>query len=158
VHGSSAGPWPFPSQWMCVHASDRARPAPLRGFNPLGLPFSTWALDLGIDPDRLTPEDLARIPTTPKQALQAESDAFARTSARPVLQALTTGTTRRPTGVHFSADELHALVSFSALGFLFQRQLAPEDIVQISTPARAVLGNLGLAGACGAPVRQREDL
>ena len=104
--------------------------------------------NLGQDPARLRHEDIARLPLTPKAALRADPDAFVRRGSTPVLRSLTTGTTGPPTAVAFSADELRTMVALSALGFLFQHALAPEDIVQISTSSRAVLGNLGLAGAC----------
>jgi phenylacetate-coenzyme A ligase PaaK-like adenylate-forming protein len=104
--------------------------------------------DFGVDLDHVRFEDIARLPTTPKSALRDDPDAFVRRAARPVLQAMTTGTTGRPTCVHFSARELQVMVALSALGFLYEGTLEPDDIVHIGTSGRAVLGNLGLAGAC----------
>jgi phenylacetate-CoA ligase len=103
---------------------------------------------LGLDPRRLANADIAHVPLTTKQALRDDPYAFVRTTARPLLQSMTTGTTGRPTSVHFSAYELRVMVSLSALGFLLGGHLDASDIVQISTSSRAVLGNLGLAGAC----------
>ena len=103
---------------------------------------------LGLDPARLRAEDITRIPLTPKEALRNDPDAFVRRSRRPYLRSMTTGTTGRPTSVYFSTYELQMMVALSAIAFLMSRQIGPEDIVQISTSARAVLGNLGIAGAC----------
>ena len=103
--------------------------------------------DLDLDPGRLRPDDIRTLPLTPKDALRADPDAFVRRSARPYLRAMTTGTTGAATSVYFSQQELRAMAALSALAFLFHRQIEPEDVVQISTSSRAVLGNLGLAGA-----------
>jgi phenylacetate-coenzyme A ligase PaaK-like adenylate-forming protein len=91
---------------------------------------------------------VTRVPLTSKEALRADPDAFVRRTAKPVLRALTTGTTGLPTSVAYSASELNQIVALSALGFLFANHLAPDDVVQICTSSRATLGNLGLAGAC----------
>jgi phenylacetate-coenzyme A ligase PaaK-like adenylate-forming protein len=104
-------------------------------------------LDLD-DPGRLTPADMTTIPLTPKDALRADADAFVRRGAKPVLRAMTTGTTGWPTSVYFSAYELRVIVALSALGMLFDRQVGEADIVQMNTSSRATLGNIGLAGAC----------
>lgn len=104
---------------------------------------------LGLDPTRLRYEDISRIPVTSKEALRDDPDAFVRRRhARPVLRTATTGTTGPPTAVAFSEAELHLIVSLTALGLQLQGTIAPDDNVQISTSARAVLGNLSLAGAC----------
>ncbi|HET8682848.1 MAG TPA: AMP-binding protein, partial [Micromonosporaceae bacterium] len=103
---------------------------------------------LSLDPARLRYDDIQHLPPTPKAALRADPDAFVRRTARPQLRCLTTGTTGSPTGVYFSAAELHAMVALSALGFLLHRQIEPTDVVHLGTSAGATLGNLGLAGAC----------
>src|SRR5262249_53295629 len=110
--------------------------------------YAPLATHLGVDLSRIGLADVARLPLTSKEALRADPGDFVRRGAKPILRALTTGTTGRPTSVAFSEDELRAMVALSALGFLFANQLAPDDVVQISTSSRAVLGNLGLAGAC----------
>jgi phenylacetate-coenzyme A ligase PaaK-like adenylate-forming protein len=102
---------------------------------------------LGLDPTRLRSEDISRIPVTSKDALRDDPDAFVRRSGQPVLRTATTGTTGAPTAVAFSEEELHLIVSLTALGLQLQGTIAPDDNVQISTSARAVLGNLSLAGA-----------
>jgi phenylacetate-coenzyme A ligase PaaK-like adenylate-forming protein len=104
--------------------------------------------ELGLNPTRLSDDDIVRLPLTSKDALRDVPEAFVRRGATPVQRAMTTGTTGWPTSVHFSAYELRVIVALSALGMLFDRQLAEDDIVQINTSSRATLGNLGLAGAC----------
>ena len=78
-----------------------------------------------------------------------------RTGARPFLRATTTGTTGWPTTVYFSEREFRTLVAFAAMSFMSQRLIDPQDIVQISISSRAVIGVVGVSGACariGAPV------
>jgi phenylacetate-coenzyme A ligase PaaK-like adenylate-forming protein len=103
---------------------------------------------LGLDPARLRAEDIARIPITPKEALRDDPDAFVRRGARPTFRTTTTGTTGRPTSVCFSEREIQTDAALAALTFLLQGQITDEDIVQISTSARATLGNTCFAGAC----------
>src|SRR4051812_35366539 len=54
---------------------------------------------LGLDPARLTWDDLARIPPTPKEALRDQPDSFVRRGSQPTLRTTTTGTTGRPTSI-----------------------------------------------------------
>lgn len=103
---------------------------------------------LALNPRKLAWEDLAQIPVTSKAALRESPEAFVRAQARPFLRALTTGTTGRPTSVSFSERELRVMAALSAIGFLTSGQLGSDDVVQVSTSSRGILGNLGLAGAC----------
>jgi phenylacetate-coenzyme A ligase PaaK-like adenylate-forming protein len=110
--------------------------------------------ELDLDPSRLRWEDIGGVPRLGKGTLRTNPDAFVRRSATPTLRVLTTGTTGWPASIYFSADELGQLAAFSAIGLLFQRQLAEDDVVQISISSRALLGSIGLGGACahlGAP-------
>jgi phenylacetate-CoA ligase len=93
--------------------------------------------DLGIDPRRLSHEDVARLPLTAKAALRDAPDAFVCRDAHPVLRAATTGTTDRPTQVAFSARELDVLVALSALSYLQSGRVTPADVVHLATGARA---------------------
>src|SRR6266511_3879575 len=90
---------------------------------------------LGLDPARLRDEDIPRIPLTTKEALRDHPDAFVRRTARPCFRTTTTGTTGKPTGVCFSAYELRTYVALGAIHYLVHRQIAPDDIVLISTRA-----------------------
>jgi phenylacetate-CoA ligase len=103
---------------------------------------------IGLDPARLSYDDIQRIPTTPKAALRDDPDAFVRRSAAPVFRTTTTGTTGKPTGVCFSRRELHAYVALGAINHLMRGNVGPEDIVLISASSRATLGNTCFMGAC----------
>jgi len=112
---------------------------------------------LGLDPARLRHEEIARVPTTSKLAVRADPDAFVRRTARPSFRTVTTGTTGTPTAICFSHDEMRAYAALSAISLLSQGLVGPDDVVQISTSARATLGNTCFAGACtlaGALVHQ----
>jgi phenylacetate-coenzyme A ligase PaaK-like adenylate-forming protein len=102
----------------------------------------------GLDPRRLTYDDIATIPLTPKRDLRHDPDAFVSHAARPYLRALTTGTTGWPTSVSFSSYELQVSSALTALASLMNGDLMAEDIVQISASSRGTLGNVCLAGAC----------
>lgn len=103
---------------------------------------------LGLDPERLQYEEIARLPLTPKADLRADPEAFVCRTAQPYLRALTTGTTGWPTSISFSKYELQVYFALAAISALFSRELEAEDIVQISTSSRGTLGNVCLAGAC----------
>jgi phenylacetate-CoA ligase len=104
--------------------------------------------ELDVDPKRLRESDIGRLPLTTKDDVRADPDAFVAARARPTLLATTTGTTGLPASIAFSAYELRVAVSISALGSLVGGHLDPADVVLMTTSATAVLGNLGLAGAC----------
>jgi phenylacetate-coenzyme A ligase PaaK-like adenylate-forming protein len=104
--------------------------------------------ELKLDPSRLRYEDIPRIPLTPKEALRDDPDAFVRSTGQPCFRTTTTGTTGRPTSVCFSQRELHSYIALGAMSYLMHQQIAPEDIVLISTSARATLGNTCFMGAC----------
>ncbi len=99
-------------------------------------------------PTKLTWDDIARLPLTPKQALRDDPDAFVHRDIRPVLRSTTTGTTGRPTQVSFSATELRMMTRFSALGSLIGNRIRPDDVVLNAMSSRASLGNLSLSAAC----------
>jgi len=103
---------------------------------------------LGIDPARLRYDDITRVPITSKEAVRDNPDAFVRRGARPFLRATTTGTTGAPTNIYFSEHELRVYFALAAIAALINCDLRDDDIVQISTSARATLGNVCLAGAC----------
>jgi phenylacetate-coenzyme A ligase PaaK-like adenylate-forming protein len=102
---------------------------------------------IGLDPTRLRYDDIQRIPLTPKEALRNDPDAFVRQNAQPCFRT-TTGTTGRPTSVCFSQRELHTYVALGAINHLMNQQITPEDIVLVSSSARATLGNTCFMGAC----------
>jgi phenylacetate-coenzyme A ligase PaaK-like adenylate-forming protein len=102
----------------------------------------------GIDLATIQHADIASVPITTKVAVRAQPDAFVRQCATPFLRATTTGTTGAPTSISFSAHELRVYALLAAISTSFTHDLVEGDVVQISTCARGVLGNLCLAGAC----------
>ena len=103
---------------------------------------------LSLDPAHLRYEEITRLPTTPKEAVRNDPDAFVSGRARPYLRATTTGTTGTPTSICFSAQELRVYCALLAMPTFFTHDLQEGDLVQISTSARGTLSNLCLAGAC----------
>jgi phenylacetate-CoA ligase len=115
--------------------------------------FRKW----GEDPSRLTHKSLLKLPLTSKDALREDGDAFVRRSARPLYRMLTTGTTGKPTAIWFSAREMQAFYAFSAMGYLMRNLVDSQDIVQVTTSSRAMLGNMCFMEGCtrvGAAVYQ----
>ena len=103
-----------------------------------------------VDPARLTWEDIARIPITSKEALRDDPDAFVRRGARPSLRATTTGTTGKPTTVHFSEYELRVMRALAAIYHVPRSWIEPDDLVHVAVNTRAVLGIMALTSACAA--------
>ena len=96
----------------------------------------------GINPDRLTWDDMGRIPVTPKSAVRERPYDFVARDTVPVFRSTTNGTTGRPTSICFSTYEIETSILLSAIGNLMIGDFVPEDIVLISQSARATLGNL----------------
>jgi phenylacetate-CoA ligase len=94
--------------------------------------------ELGVDPRKMRWADVEALPTTTKEALRSDPDAFAPSSARPAFRALTTGTTGIPTSIYFSREELEATTLLGAIGLLMGRYAEPEDVVQLSVSSRAM--------------------
>jgi len=103
---------------------------------------------LALEPDRLSFEDILRLPTTPKEALREDPGAFVRRTTSPCFGTTTTGTTNKPTSVYFSAHEMRTYIALAAIGLLSANRIDESDIVQLSTSSRATLGNTCFAGAC----------
>jgi len=103
---------------------------------------------LDLDPSRLTHDDIARIPTTPKQAIRDDPGAFVRRGSRTAFRTTTTGTTGKPTSTYFSEHEIRTTAALNAMTFLLRGHIGPEDIVQISTSSRATLGNTCFSRGC----------
>ncbi|MEP6774168.1 MAG: AMP-binding protein [Chloroflexota bacterium] len=101
-----------------------------------------------LDPARLTYDDIAQIPLTPKEAIRDNPDTFVRRNARHALRTTTSGTTGRPAHVCFSQYELAVTIALGAMSSILDNSIMSEDIVQISSSSRATLGNLCFAGTC----------
>ena len=92
-----------------------------------------------LNPARLTWEDVARIPLTPKADIRDHPGNFVCRNARPVFRTTTTGTTGLPTSVCFSAYEMSTYVALGTIGLLNEGVITDEDIAIISTSSRATL-------------------
>ena len=111
--------------------------------------YSQLFAALDLDPASIKQHaDIARIPITGKENVRDQPGAFVRRGSRPYLCATTTGTTGQPTTISFSSRELRVYCALQAIAHLLSRGIREDDIVQISTSGRGVLGNLCLAGAC----------
>ena len=111
----------------------------------------------GLDPQRLDWADVARIPPTTKEMMCAGGDAFVCRGSRPSFCAMTTGTTGKPAAIWFSEHEMNTYMGLAAMSLLATGAAGPEDIVQYSTSARALLGNscgMGAYTRIGAGVYQ----
>jgi phenylacetate-CoA ligase len=117
----------------------RAREAPY---------YSRLFAHLDLDPARMSWDDIGCFPLTPKTALRDQPDDFVRRTARPAFRTTTTGTTGQPTSVCFSAHEMQTYIALGAIHNLFTSAITDTDIVQLSTSARATLGNSCFIGAC----------
>jgi phenylacetate-CoA ligase len=107
--------------------------------------YGSLFTDLGLIPEKLSWDDVARLPLTPKETLRDNPDAFVRRGSVPVLRATTHGTTGIPTRVCFSARELSQMGTFAGLASLLDGSLDASDVIQINTAAGALLGNWNLA-------------
>lgn len=110
--------------------------------------YATLSAELGIDAKKLTMADRHQLPLTEKAALRKMPAAFLRRGQTPTFSTLTTGTTGTPTALFFTTQEMATYVALSAISFLLQGAIGTEDIVQVSTSARALLGNSVFMGAC----------
>jgi phenylacetate-coenzyme A ligase PaaK-like adenylate-forming protein len=109
----------------------------------------------GLDPRRITWQQLALLPTTGKRALRERPEDFIARDSSPVLTIETTGTTGEPTRVAFSAYELQVMRALGTIGFTLGRLIDDEDVLVIATSPRAV-GSLNIATSAariGAHVR-----
>src|SRR5919197_1008579 len=92
---------------------------------------------LGLDPRRLTLEDMSRVPVTTKADLIASPAAFVVDGARPAISTRTTGTTGRPAEVWLSRYELDLWSALAALSGLLRDEIRPDDCMQINISSRA---------------------
>lgn len=104
----------------------------------------------GVDLAGLRWEDISRLPVTPKEALRDAPDALVSRRRTPFLRATTSGTTGEPATVWFSEREIRAMLALSAMSFMTERLIGPEDVVHIGISARGTLGVMSVAGACAA--------
>ncbi|GAB3990578.1 hypothetical protein GCM10029978_118830 [Actinoallomurus acanthiterrae] len=92
----------------------------------------------GVDPASVTPDTIASIPPTPKNALRSMPSAFVSDAARPAVAAQTTGTTGIPTTVWFSQYELELTAATGALAFMLVTGLRTEHVLANCITTRSI--------------------
>lgn len=90
-----------------------------------------------INPDTLTLETLSRIPTTRKEQLIEQPQAFLCQGVQPAIATRTTGTTGQPAEVWLSKYEIDLWPALAALSGLLRGELLPNDRWQINISSRA---------------------
>jgi len=103
---------------------------------------------LGLRAQDFTPDQFTKLPLTTKEALRDHPQDFVRHGFRPTLATMTTGTTGRGITMFFTNRESQIFSSMTAMGLLQQDPISSADIVQMSTSARALLGNQTTMDAC----------
>ena len=95
----------------------------------------------GFDVQAVTAGQLSALPNTSKADLSQQPGAFVRCGFQPTLCTMTTGTTGQGNTNLFTTRESQIFATFKALGLLQKGEIGKADIVQMSTSARALLGN-----------------
>jgi phenylacetate-CoA ligase len=111
---------------------------------------------LGLDPRRLTIDDMPQIPVTTKHDLVERPDDFVVDRARPAISTRTTGTTGRPAEVWLSRYELELWSALAALSGLLRDEIRPDDCMQINISSRATAAvhqNMSVCRLVGASSR-----
>jgi phenylacetate-coenzyme A ligase PaaK-like adenylate-forming protein len=101
-----------------------------------------------LNPRQLTWEEILDLPLFTKGDLHKQLPDLVRRNQNLTVQMMTTGTTGRYTGMVFTSRELEVFALLSALSLLISNTVSEQDIVQVSTSARALLGNSTFMGAC----------
>ena len=95
----------------------------------------------GINWQEVTLAHFRELPLTTKADLRGRPEGFVRRGFSPTLRTMTTGTTGQGTSMLFTSRESQIFTLMAALGLLRQGLISDKDIVQVSTSARALLGN-----------------
>jgi phenylacetate-CoA ligase len=110
--------------------------------------YSSLFAEHEIDPARMEWDDVRRLPVTGRDALRDDPDAFVCSGTRPVMRAVTTGTTGPPIGVWFSEYELAAITGATTNHVLLRKLIRPDDIVQMCISSRAHLPLITISNTC----------
>jgi len=102
----------------------------------------------GLNSQDFRATQMTELPVTTKETLHDRPHAFVRRGFHPTLCTMTTGTTDQGTTNLFTDRETQIFSSMSALSLLRQGLISSADIVQVSTSARALLGNQTFMDAC----------
>jgi phenylacetate-coenzyme A ligase PaaK-like adenylate-forming protein len=95
----------------------------------------------GLNAQEFSAAYMAELPLTRKAALRNHPEAFVRRGFQPTLCTMTTGTTGQGTTTLFTTRETQIFSLLSALGLRRSGSISSADVVQVSTSARALLGN-----------------
>jgi phenylacetate-coenzyme A ligase PaaK-like adenylate-forming protein len=95
----------------------------------------------GLNVQEFTAAQLTELPLTRKEAIRNRPEAFVRRGFQPTLCTMTTGTTGQGTTTLFTMRETRLFSLLSALALRGGGLISTEDVVQVSTSARALLGN-----------------
>lgn len=109
-----------------------------------------------VDPDKVTIETIQQIPTTCKQTLQEQPQAFIATNSQPVMTTRTTGSTGRPAEIWLSKYENDLWPALAVLGGLLRNEISPKDCMQINISSRATAAmqmNINICRLVGARAR-----
>lgn len=110
----------------------------------------------GLDPEKLTVEQMSTIPATVKRDLIAAPADFLADGAKPYVSTRTTGTTGRPAEVWLSRYEIELWPAMAALSGLLRNEISPDDVMQVNISSRAtaaVQQNLAVCRLVGARSR-----
>ena len=91
----------------------------------------------GINPDKLTPDNIHQVPVTIKRDLQEKQSEFLSTKSKPYITTRTTGTTGQPAEVWLSRYEVELWPALAALSGLLRNEIGPNDCMQINISSRA---------------------
>ena len=80
-----------------------------------------------INPDKLTLENISRIPITRKEDLLEQPQDFLCSGVQPAMSTRTTGTTGRPAEIWLSKYEIDLWPALAALSGLLRGELLPND-------------------------------
>jgi phenylacetate-coenzyme A ligase PaaK-like adenylate-forming protein len=93
--------------------------------------------EAGVDPNKLDPDSITRIPTTTKFDLARRAAQFLCNDAPPYLSTRTTGTTGAPTEIWLSRYEAELWPALAALSGLLRNEINHTDCLQINLSSRA---------------------
>lgn len=93
----------------------------------------------GVEPGKLTKENIFQVPVTSKQDLLRQQQVFITTHARPYIATRTTGTTGQPVEMWFSKYEVELWAALSALSAVLRGEIVPHDCVQLNISSRATI-------------------
>jgi phenylacetate-coenzyme A ligase PaaK-like adenylate-forming protein len=102
----------------------------------------------GVEPGKLSPASLAKIPVTTKRDLIERQRDFVCTDVAPYLTTRTTGTTGRPAEIWLSRYEMELWPALNALAAVLRDELRPDDLLQVNMNSRAIAATHLAAATC----------